>query len=267
MPDRRLAAVTPVVALSTGALLVLAGALSGSTGGSALVYVLLVAVVGAGAVFGWWYGRQREKATRAWAARIGWTYYGTDPGLPARWQRAPFGEGRSRRVGELIAGAYGERPASSFAYRYTTGSGKNRRTHTYWVVTMGMPTWLPGLQLTHQGLGARIVTTFGGQDLEFESEDFNAAWRVEARDAKFAHDVLHPRTLERLVRPDAVGLNLRIEGSDLLCWSQGLPDTAALASRLGVMRALIDGIPRYVWLDHGYDPASIRTDLGETWKP
>ncbi|MCB2174516.1 MAG: hypothetical protein KQH57_01780 [Actinomycetales bacterium] len=257
----------PVVVMVAGGLVSMGGTMSGSGGGGGLMFAVMAVLVIGSLVFGWWYAQAREKALKAWAATIGWTYYGTDPSLVHRWQRPPFGVGSSRRVSELVAGTFGQFQAMSFAYRYTTGSGKNRTTHHYWVCAMTMPTWLPGLQLTPQGLGARLAMAFGGQDLEFESEDFNRAWRVEARDAKFAHDVLHPRMLERLVRADATGLQLRIEGADVLCWSQGLPDHDRLASRLGVMRALIAGIPRYVWLDHGYDPASIRTDLGETWNP
>lgn len=205
----------------------------------------------------WWFGRLREKRLRAFAAQIGWTYVGTDPTLRDRWQGTPFGTGSGRRASEVLVGRYGGRPAVSFAYRYTTGSGDDRQTHTFHVVALSLPVWLPGLQLTPQGLGARIVTALGGQDIELESADFNKAWRVEARDAKFASDVLHPRTMERLLRADARGLSLRLEGGDVLCWEPGAPDLDSLAARLGVMAALADGIPRFVWLDNGYDPAHL----------
>lgn len=208
-------------------------------------------------VAGWLQHQRRVKALQTWAAQTGWTYVGSDDSLVERWRGQPFGVGTSRRVSELVVGRFGPYPAMSFAYRYTTGSGKDRHTYTFHVVTLTMPAWLPGLQLTPQGLGARLVSAFGGQDLEFESVDFNQRWRVEARDPRFAHDVLHPRMLERLVRPDALGLNLRLVDTEVLCWSPGLPDTDTLARRLGVMRALVDGIPRHVWLDHGdYDPST-----------
>lgn len=212
------------------------------------------------AVAGWVAHERRVKALQTWAAQTGWTYVGTDPSLVDRWRGVPFGVGTSRRVSELVVGRFGPYPAMSFAYRYTTGSGKDRHTYVFHVVALTMPAWLPGLQLTPQGLGARLVTAFGGQDLEFESADFNQRWRVEARDARFAHDVLHPRILERLVRPDATGLNLRLVDTEVLCWAPGSPDLSTLARRLGVMRAIVDGIPRHVWLDHGdYDPTIARS--------
>lgn len=220
-----------------------------------LAIVLMLLAVPLIAAAGFWHHARRQKALATWAAQVGWTYLGTDPSLVDRWRGAPFGMGHSRRVSELAVGPFGSYRAMSFAYRYTTGSGKNRTTHVFHVATLAMPAWLPGVELTPQGLGARILTALGRQDLEFESEDFNQRWRVEARDPRFAHAVLHPRMLERLVRPDAVGLSLRLAGSDVVCWSPGLPDMATMARRLGVMRAIVDGIPRHVWLDHGdYDP-------------
>jgi len=227
------------------------------SGGPGAIVVLGAIGMVALMVAAWWFGRQREKRLREFAAQIGWTYVGTDPTLRDRWKGAPFGTGSSRRVSEVLVGAYTGRPAVSFRYQYTTGSGDDRQTHSFHVVALSLPVWLPGLQLTPQGLGARIATAFGGQDIELESADFNDAWRVEARDAKFASDVLHPRTMERLLRADARGLSLRLEGGDVLCWEAGSPDLDGLAARLGVMSALADGIPRFVWLDNGYDPAHL----------
>jgi hypothetical protein len=225
----------------------------GDSGGSLMLGVVVVLVLG-GLVLTWWYQRKRIAALQAWASRIGWTYVGADSSLLGRWRGQPFGIGHSRRVSELVTGPFGPFPASSFRYRYTTGSGKNQTTHSYHVMTMSLPTFLPTLELTPEGIGARIAKVFGAEDLQFESEEFNKLWRVEARDLKFASDVLHPRALERLCRPDAAGMSLRIEGTDVLCWEIGSPDVDRIAARLGVLRALVDSIPRFVWLDHGYDP-------------
>ena len=199
---------------------------------------------------------QRVKAVQAWAARTGWTYMGTDPSLVGRWRGQPFNSGHSRLVSELVVGRFAGRQAISFAYRYTTGSGKNSSTHTFHVVAVPLPAYLPTLELTAEGVGAKLAKALGGQDIEFESEDFNRAWRVEARDAKFAHDVVHPRLMERLLRADARGVSLRVEGTDLLSWSTGAQQLDAIAGRLQVMDALVDAIPRFVWQDHGYDPGT-----------
>lgn len=218
-----------------------------------LVLVVLPLLLG----FAFWAQRRRVKALQQWALATGWTYVGTDPSLVTRWQNQPFGIGRSRRTSELVRGTFGGRPAQSFVYRYTTGSGKNQSTVASHVLSMALPAYLPTLQLTPDGLGARLAKTFGGQDLRFESEDFNAVWRVEAPMAKFAYDVVHPRLMERLLRADATGMSLRVEGTDILCWSHGTTDLDAIAGRLQVLAAVVEAVPRFVWLEHGYDPGTI----------
>lgn len=216
----------------------------------------LFVVLGAGMfVWGVLYQRHREKLLRAWAASVGWTYVGSDASLVARWRGEPFGIGSSRRTSEVVTGGYRGRPAVSFAYRYTTGSGKSRTTHTYHVVATTLPAYLSTLELTPDGLGARVAKALGGQDLQLESEAFNQVWRVEAPNPKFASDVVHPRLMERLMRPDARGMCLRIEGTDIVSWRAGASDLGTVASRLDVLGAVIDSVPRFVWQDHGYDPA------------
>ncbi len=244
----------PVGAMVAVGLLVMGAVLSGR--GSQVVVVLVALLVPGALVLGWWLNSKRIAAAKAWAAAIGWTWVGADPSLVRRWRGQPFGVGDARRASEVMTGPYGPYQCVLFTYRYTTGSGKERTTHVHTVLSLALPTFLPTLELTPENLGTRFIRVFGAQDLQFESEDFNSRWRVEARDPKFAHDVLHPRTLERLVRADAAGMSLRIEGTDILCWTVGTPDLDRVASRLGVMRSLVEAIPRFVWLDHGYDPAT-----------
>lgn len=212
---------------------------------------LLVPVVIGGAI---WYQVQRTKKIKAWATASGWTYVGTDPPLVDRWHGEPFGTGHSRRTSEVMVGRWRNRPAVSFTYTYRTGSGKNESTYTFHVLALPLPAFLPTLELTPEGFGARVAKAFGGQDIQFESDDFNRAWRVESRDLKFAHDVVHPRLMERLLRADARGACLRISGTDVLTWSVGSTVTDRIAGRLGLMTAVIDSVPRYVWQDHGHDP-------------
>lgn len=246
--------VVAVVALALFWLAIIGGVVAGDASGS-VVWIMLLAVAGAVAL-GLWHEQHRAKLARRWATQVGWTFVGTDPSLATRWQGAPFGVGRSRSTREVVEGAFQGRPARSFAYQYTTGSGKNRSTSTWHVVAIDLPAYLPALELTPDGLGAKLAKGLGGQDIQLESEDFNQTWRVEARMAKFAHDVLSPRLMQRLLAPDATGLSIRVEGASILCWTLGGPRYEGITRRLQVMCAIADAIPRFVWLDHGYDPAT-----------
>lgn len=197
---------------------------------------------------------QRDKVIQAWCARTGWTYVGNDPSLIERWHGEPFNAGYYRRVSELVTARFAGLQAISFSYRYTTGGGKNSSTHVFHVVALPLPAYLPTLEITPEGVGAKLAKAFGGQDIQFESEDFNRAWRVEAWDVKFAHDVVHPRLMARLMRSDAQGVSLRIEGTDILSWISGSQQLDSIAGRLQLLGAVVDAVPRYVWQDHGYDP-------------
>ncbi len=221
------------------------------TAGAVMLLVVLLAAV-AGAI---WSPVRRTRVLRAWAAGNGWTYVGTNPALITRWRAPIFRIGRSKRVSELVTGRSHGRRTLSFRYRYTVGDGTSQSTATYHVLAMELPAHLPVLELTPEGVGAKIARALGARDLRFESEAFNRAWRVDSPDAKFAHDVLHPRLMERLLGPDLTGLSLRIEGTDLLCWTTGAPRLDLLTGRLAVLAAVVEAVPPFVWLDHGYDPA------------
>jgi len=198
--------------------------------------------------------RRRVRTLAAWAALNGWEYRASAPQLTECWQGRPFGVGTSRRATEVLSGTWQGRPATSFLYRYTEKSGDNRQTHSFHVLTLTLPAFLPTLELTPEGLGTRLAKVIGGQDLQFESEDFNQAWRVTSRMPRFASDVVHPRLMERLLRPGS-RTNLRIEGTEILTWSAGTTDLDLIASRLGLLDAVVRSIPRFVWLEHGYDPS------------
>lgn len=220
-----------------------------------LVFVWFVFVPG---VIAWAYlsRTRRHRQLKAWAAASGWTYVGSDPSLVDRWQGAPFGVGRSRRASEVMVGTWGDRPAVSFTYSYVTGSGKSQSALDFHVLALPLPAYLPTVELTPDGLAVRILTGSGAPDIQFESEQFNRAWRVAADDAKFAYDIVHPRLMERLMAQDALGAKLRIAGTDIVSWMGRPTDTARIPQRLALLQAVIDSVPRYVWLDHGYDPGA-----------
>jgi hypothetical protein len=235
-----------VLAVVVGALLL--------DGGSALPWVLVPLLAVGALVAETWATRRRHERNRAWAAAQGWTYQAADPTLVDRWLGEPFGVGHGRHATEVLRGTVRGRPLTSFTYRWTTGSGKSRTTHTRHVVGLGLPTELPTLQLTPEDVGTAVVRFFGGQDIRLESAEFNDEWRVQSTDLRFAHGVLHPRLMDQLMRYPARGSRLRIAGASVLSWSPGATDLARVVERATVLADLADAIPRHVWQDHGWDP-------------
>ena len=111
---------------------------------------------------------------------------------------------------------------------------------------LGLPTRMP-----RPAMGAAAAIGLD-PDIELESEDFNRRYRVSARQPKFASDVLTPRTMQALLARPATAM--RIDGNVLIGWESGQLEPVGLLSRLATLHALVDGIPGFVWKDHGYDP-------------
>ena len=117
------------------------------------------------------------------------------------------------------------------------------------MTSLQLPAYLPRLQVTPENILTRIGNALGLDDIELESEDFNRKFRVHADDPKFASDVLSPRTMQALLAQPAV--SWRFEGSDIVGWEEGkLSPTRALALA-STLNLVVDGIPSFVWHDHG----------------
>ena len=220
--------------------------------GTLLAPVVVGWLVVGGVALAWWLDEKRHERLAQWAAARGWSYQRQDQSLVSTWSGEPFGEGHSRRATEVLRGAVDGHGVVSFTYRWTVGSGKEKTTHTRQVVALGLPTALPTLELTPEWLGTRVLRAFGGQDIQFESEDFNRAWRVRARNLKFAHDVVNPRLMARLLLPDAQGTSLRIEGATVLTWMPGRTDVERVDAALTLLQVVSAAVPQYVWEDRGH---------------
>ncbi|MEO6714111.1 MAG: hypothetical protein ABIM89_11865 [Mycobacteriales bacterium] len=225
-----------------------------------VLFVLALLAAGVGA---WWWWQQEQKrraAIASFAAAKGWSYSRADPyGLPARWRSPPFGQGDDREAENVITGvASGGYPLHAFDYEYTehrTDSKGHRHSTTYRfaVLALRLPCGMPGLHVGNENILTRIGSAVGFSDIEFESEDFNRAFRVKCDDAKFASDVLHPRAMEMLLQHGR-GAEWRFEGADMLSWRSGRLDIPDVLQRVDLMCRVLQSIPTFVWKDRGYDP-------------
>jgi hypothetical protein len=225
-----------------------------------LVLVGGVLLIGVAMVLSYRSNAKRRQKLMAYAASRGWSYRAEDPALAVRWNAAPFGQGDRRRATNVVLGQDRNRPFVAFDYRFETESndGNGNRTtttHRYAVVALALPTFLPGLEVTPDNVLSRAASAMGlGHDINLESDDFNRRFRVSSGDPKFASDVLGPRTMQALL--SAPTFSWRIIGSDLLAWWTGALDPVQALAHLSTMQAVLDGVPAFVWHDHGVDVTS-----------
>ncbi|GII98551.1 hypothetical protein CLV28_0876 [Sediminihabitans luteus] len=195
--------------------------------------------------------RERGEALAAWALARGWRSLDQDPYLPGRWAGTPFGEGDDRRATDVVRGVRHGYSIVSFTYRWTTvsttsdgdgGRRTSRTNHHAHVVALDVPPSLPTVELTPQGLGSRIATFFGGQDVEVGWPPFDDAWRVRTSDEHHARSILDARATQRLVQPDVLGRPVRLEGHSLLTWVSGPTDVAGLDHRVDQVAELAQAL-------------------------
>jgi hypothetical protein len=105
------------------------------------------------------------------------------------------------------------------------------------------------VQITEESFFHKLGGLLGFEDIELESEDFNRRFRVTADDRKLAYDVLPPRTMQALL--GCADVAMRIQDGELVAWDTGRTDLEDLARRLATVAVLLDGIPDFVWADHG----------------
>lgn len=206
---------------------------------------------------------KRLEALAAWARQAGWSYDGRDDTLAWSMTLDPFGRGDRIEGRDVVRGSWQGMPACSFTYASIDVSrdseGRAQESSSlYHVVMLDLPAALPMVEVTPEGFGAKLVKAAGGTDINFESDDFNRTYRIDASDAVVAHAVIHPRLMERLLQPDVRGTAWRINGSRILTWRSGATEPAAIAPALALLTTVVQSVPRHVWLDHGFDPAAAR---------
>jgi hypothetical protein len=160
--------------------------------------------------------KARRRAMAALAVELGWRFDpSNDHGHSDTYSDLdPFDSGRNRVAYNTLTGSIdvlGRRYAARAGdYRYTTGSGKNRRTHTLSYLILHLPlTRTPSLTIRREGVFDKVAGAIGFDDIDFESEEFSRRFFVKSGDKRFAYDVVHPRTMEFLMMGEAPALELK----------------------------------------------------------
>lgn len=192
---------------------------------------------------------EHERAMMRFADSVeGWEYAPTTLAYRGRLDEFPFGVGRNLRDVDAIRGPFNGFTCASFTHLYEQGKDDEVKVPSSWQLdVVDLPYPLATIDLLPEDLLARFAKFLRGADIDFESAEFNAAWRIKAGDAKYAHDIVHPRMMERLLESDARGTAIRIEASAVYAWRADRRGPDDLARRLGVLTAVARLIPDFVY--------------------
>lgn len=184
--------------------------------------------------------RERERAARRWADAHGWQYGGGSSPVPGH------GVGVLRTVVDAVGGVEVTSFDAIASPDLVAGAPRTSRH----VVAARVPADLPTLVLVPEPLAPPAGAARLSPDIQFESVEFNARWRVHCAEAGFAHAFCHPRMMERLMRPDAVGLSVLVDGRDVIVHAPGNQALDAVEARAALAVDLVRLIPPYLLEQH-----------------
>lgn len=192
------------------------------------VFVLFV-LVGVGVLtMAWVRASRRRDAARTIAGRLGLQYSEGDPlgvlDLPHRL----FRKGDRRRIETTLHGTLDGRSIVLCDFVFTETSrdaqgNTSQRDYRWSLCALALSWPLPWIEITPEGLGRRLLNVLGvGNDVQFESDEFNRAFTVLSRDRDFAFTLIDPAMIEWLTA-NADDCHIEIEGRDLVLAVREIP--------------------------------------------
>ena len=220
-----------------------------------IVFVLLAA---GGVYLSWYLKRKRRQELLVMARQLGLEFSPLDTvgllGMPF----ALLQKGDGRGTENLLSGTWQGMAVTEFDYWYYEEStdSKGGRTRTYYRFSCAVaeiPATCPQLTIARENLFSRMADHLGFSDINFESEEFNRAFNVKAKDRKFANDLIDPRMMQWLLR-EGGDFGYEVALRWVLCYSKKRRPTE-LVPLLGSLKGFGDHMPRVFWELYGVQAA------------
>lgn len=213
------------------------------------LYIVVPAAVALGYLFLSHLREATAESLQQVAHRRGWRYVDEFPELVRSYEGAPFGSGRDRRARSVVYGEHRDRRLQAFEYDYESSADESAQRVCHTVVVVDLPDACPMLEVTLEQAGHEVLGLIGVHDLELENETFDVRFRVRTNDDRFAHDVLHPGTMEWMLDdPRATAFSFRFHGLKLVCWDEGTLDVGRLLAMIDYACDHLDRVPDYAWV-------------------
>lgn len=223
-----------------------------------LIGLLCGLAAGAWAVYEWREARTHADQHERFALEHGWSHLDRGAPYSLRFSRFPFGAGSHQHQEHILRGTFNGMRCATFTHVFEERvPGRDDRTapQVFQVTLAELSVDLPWLEITPENAWSHAAQALGGMDVEVESHEFNRRWRVRSGDRRYAHDVVDPRMIQRLLDSDVEGCSIRIEGGAVMLWGPGRDGVSTLARRLGAVTGIAHRIPAHVirsYTDHGH---------------
>ena len=143
-----------------------------------------------------------------------------------------FGKGRGKKIVNNMEKQVGEMELACFEYHYTTGNGKNSKTHRQSVVSVGMSgAFFPSFELEPENMMHKIRQVFGGQDIEFENHpEFTKMFRLQGADEEAVRRLFSSQVIRSL--EESKGLFIEASGNTIVFYKKGRRSSASQVETL-----------------------------------
>jgi hypothetical protein len=215
-----------------------------------VLFVLVVAGIVAGIVWGYYAKRKRVEAFQKLATQLGLSYSPEDPYGILGWPFALFQRGDGQGVENVLAGAWQEIDITAFDFWYydesTDSKGNTSRSYSrYDCAITTIDAACSHLTIDHENLLTRIAGALSLKDLQFESDAFNHAYKVNSEDERFAYAFVDARMMQWLLE-HAKGYAFEVLGDRLLIAGPKIQPVEFLPL-LGTLKLFRDQVPRAVF--------------------
>jgi len=189
---------------------------------------------------------RRRGALMAWARSEGLMFDpGKDRGLKVRFgQFECLRRGHSQYAYNRIWGEWHGREFLGFDYHYETGHGRDRRMYTFSAAILSSSVPLKPLFIRPEGLLDKVTEFFGYDDIDFESAEFSRKFYVRSPDKRWAYDVIHPRTMEFLLRMPM--FTIKLDGDYVIVYRSRQFKPEEFAAAGAVAEGILDRLPDYL---------------------
>jgi hypothetical protein len=224
--------------------------------------VVLIGV--AVAVIAWtWYSYVRKQRRRlglaSFAKKFSFDYGARDPfNLLWDYNLPLFEMGDGRGTENVIWGEWKGLPFRETDYWYykkaTSRSDDKTKSYKHFnAVVVDVPAYLPRISIEREGIASRLADQVGFRDIQFESGEFNRAFRITSDDRAFAFKLIDARMMHWMLTTN-YRFGFQCYAGAMLVWATRLRPTELLPL-IGTAKEFFDHIPRLVWTEYGTGPA------------
>jgi hypothetical protein len=194
-------------------------------GGIFVLFALLAVALIAGALIS---AARRRDAAKAVATSLGMQYATGDPLDLVHLQHRLFRKGDERRIDTTLYGDLGGRRVALCDYVYTDvthdADGVRHESNTrlsLCAVDLDYP--LPWIAVSPESLGRRFLNAIAvGNDVQYESDEFNRAFEVLSADRDFAYTLIDTEMMAWLMATSR-SIQIEIDDTRLIAAARQLP--------------------------------------------